>query len=215
MTDREKSNAEPPDIAAEESASTADPQAPADSAASQSPEPSPGEDFVATLQAQVAELNQKLAESNDRYVRARAELDNYRKRVQREFGEIRENAKAGTVQEVLSVFDHFRMAMTAAEQNADFQTLKQGMDMILAELNRTLDCWGIKTVDATGKMFDPTEHEAMAQQPSADVPAGQVLQQWKVGYRLGDRLLRPAAVVVSSGPASSEQTAPDNDQQVQ
>ncbi len=147
------------------------------------------------------DIQKIMTEANDKYLRARAEMDNYRRRVQREFGEIRELAKASTIEEFLPVFDHFQMAMLHINENPDINTLKQGMDMILAEFHRTLESLGATALDATGREFDPNEHEAVAQEPSDSVPAGKVLRQWKCGYRIGERLLRPATVVVSSGPA--------------
>ena len=150
------------------------------------------------------ELQDRLTETNERFLRAKAELDNYRKRVQREFSDIRAQVKTSTVQEFLPVFDHFQMAMDHAEQKPDFEALKQGMDLILAEFKRTLETLGITPVEAVGCPFDPTEHEAIAQEPSADVPEGHVVRQWKSGYKMGDKLLRPATVVVSSGKSEAD-----------
>ncbi len=146
------------------------------------------------------DLKTQLDQAQERYLRARAEMDNYRKRVQREFGEIRNASKVMVVSDFLTVFDHFQMATEHAEKNGDFNTLKQGMDMILTEFRRAFESLGVEQVSAVGKEFDPTEHEAVAHEPSQEIPAGQVLQQWKCGYRMGERLIRPATVVVSSGP---------------
>ena len=145
-------------------------------------------------------LQQELAEANDRLLRARADLENYRRRVQREYEQVRYTAKAATVEEFLNVFDHFQMAREHAANDSDVEALRRGMDLIMAEFEKALAGLGVERVNAVGQEFDPTQHEAMAQQPSTDVPAGHVLQQWKSGYRLGERLLRPATVVVSAGP---------------
>jgi len=155
---------------------------------------------------EAVDFEKQAAEALDRYIRAKAEMENYRKRVQRDFGEIRTNTKLMTASEFLTVFDHFQMAMAHAEQNADFATLKQGMDMILAEFKKAFENLGIAQVDAVGKEFDPNEHEAVAQEHNDDVPEGQVLRQWKSGYRMGERLIRPATVVVSSGPQPAGDT---------
>jgi len=151
------------------------------------------------------ELAAAMAEANDRYLRAKAELENYRKRVQREFAEIREYSKHSVIEEFLPVFDHFQMAMGHVGENADLATLKQGMDMILGEFRRTLENLGVEPIDAVAQPFDPNQHEAIAQEASEQVPEGHVLRQWKCGYRIGERLLRPATVVVSSGPAAEMQ----------
>ncbi len=167
------------------------------------------------LDEQLKKLEEQLRESGEKYMRLRAELDNYRKRMQREAGEIREYAKASTIEEFLSVFDHFQMAMDHVGQASDIATLKQGMQMILGEFRKTFESLGVKPVDATGQVFDPEQHDAVAQEPSSEVEAGRVLRQWKCGYRLGERLLRPATVIVSSGPpqaAASEQGEEDPDE---
>ncbi len=165
-----------------------------------------GEDAENTLAA----LESQLREMEDRFLRARAEVENYRKRMQRESAEIREYTKVNTIQEFFSVLDHFQMAMDHVEQTPDFNTLKQGMTMILGEFRRTFENLGVQTVDATGAEFNPNEHEAVAQEPSDEVPRDHVLRQWKCGYKLGDRLLRPASVIVSSGPAAEDNDDDDD-----
>ena len=159
-------------------------------------------------EAQLKALEIKAAEAEDRFVRGRAELENYRRRMQRELLDVRQQTKSATVLEFLSVLDPFQMAMDHVEESPDFKTLKTGMDMILSELKRTFENLGLERIDATGQPFDPNIHEAVAQQPSDTVPAETVLQQWKCGFRLGDKLVRPASVIVSSGP---EETAANND----
>ncbi len=158
----------------------------------------------ATAEEWPEEVKRGMAEANDRYLRAKAELENYRKRVQRELGEVRDYSKNMVIEEFLPVFDHFQMAMDHVGENADIQTLKQGMDMILGEFRRTLESLGVEQTNAVGQKFDPNLHEAIAQEASDDVPEGHVIRQWKCGYRIGERLLRPATVVVSSGPAADE-----------
>jgi molecular chaperone GrpE len=158
----------------------------------------------------IQKLEFELAQSKDRFLRAKAEMDNYRKRVQRDLADVRRQTKTMTIEEFLSVFDHFQMAQTHAEQNTDFATLKQGMDMILNEFSRVFENLGVLTVNAVNQPFDPNEHEALAEEASAEVPAGHVLRQWKCGFRMGERLLRPASVIVSSGPADEPEVESDD-----
>ena len=160
---------------------------------------SKAEDEVAGEVDQIQSLQSKLDEAKEKFLRAKAEYENYRKRIQREFGEVRNQVKLATIQEFLPVFDHFQMATEHTDKNADVETLKKGMDMISVEFKRTLDNLGVIAVDTVGQTFNPEEHEAMAEEASEDVPANQVLRQWRCGYRMGDRLIRPATVVVSSG----------------
>ncbi|MFW5802386.1 MAG: nucleotide exchange factor GrpE [Verrucomicrobiota bacterium] len=152
-------------------------------------------------------LRRDLQEANDRYVRARAEIDNYRKRTQREIADSRTATKAGTIEEFLTVFDHFQMAMNHAETSGDTATLKQGMDMILKEFERAFQNLGVEQISAEGQPFDPALHHAVAEEPNEELPPGSVVREWKPGYRLGDRLIRPASVVVSKGP----EEAPNDD----
>lgn len=168
-------------------------------------EETPGQD----ADAAVEDPQKLLDEARDKYLRSKAEFDNYRKRTQREFAEIREYVKLLTVQEFLTVLDHFRMAMDHADQSEDVATLKQGMEMILAEFERTFENLGVSEVKSVGEPFDPTLHEAIAQEPSEDMPEGHIVRQWKPGFSLGEKLIRPAAVIVSAGSpaADAEDTA--------
>jgi molecular chaperone GrpE len=97
--------------------------------------------------------------------------------------------------------------MEHADHNPDFQVLYQGMKLISSEFERTLESLGIQRVDAIGEEFDPNVHDAVSQEASDEVPAGRVLRQWKCGFRVGDRLIRPASVIVSSGPSAGTEAA--------
>lgn len=146
-------------------------------------------------------------EAGDKLLRTKAEFDNYRKRVQREFAEIREQTKMLTIHEFLTVYDHFQMALAHLDGASDVNSMKQGMELIRDEFGRTLQNLGVEQITAVGQAFDPEAHEAVAQEPSEDVPEGHVVRQWKAGFRLGDRLLRPATVVVSAGAGAEPEAA--------
>jgi len=195
-------------VPAEES-SNSSPSAGSDSVDSRSEEKNPEgeyaqekgsggeEDEKAKLKAQVEDLQA-------RYMRAKAEQENYRKRVQRQVSEAQSDAKLKTVSEFLTVYDHFRLAMDHADDNTDFQTLKQGMDMIYTEFSKAFENLGLEEIDAEGKTFDPELHEAVGQESSDEVPEGHVLKQWQKGYQLDDRLIRPAKVIVSAGSVAKD-----------
>jgi len=138
-------------------------------------------------------------ESREKALRRHAEFENYRKRTQREYGVVRAQTKASTIEEFLTIYDHFGMALSHGGE--DSSVLREGMEMIFAEFRRTFETLGVEELDTLGQPFDPAVHEALAQEASADVPEGHVLRQWKAGFRMGDKLLRPATVVVSAGPA--------------
>ena len=112
-----------------------------------------------------------------------------------------------TAQEFLQVYDYLLIARDHAKTSTDMQALLQGMEMITNEFSRALSSLGIETVMPAGEVFDPAAHEAAAQEPSADVPAGKIVRVWKCGFRVGERLLRPAVVVVSSGVPDAAGTA--------
>ena len=144
----------------------------------------------------------QLAEMKDRYLRLRAEFDNYRKRMAREALEVRENAKCQTVGEMLDVYDLFLLAMEHASKADDMNAIREGLKMIFNSFKHTFDNLGVTMMDVVGKDFNPKFHEAVSQEPSNDVPEGKVIRKWKNGFMMGERLLRPATVVVSSGPAA-------------
>ena len=146
-----------------------------------------------------------LAQANDRYLRARADFENYRKRMGREFGEIRESARQQTIAEFLNVFDMFLLAVDHADQATDLESLKQGLNMILSEFQRTFENLGVKRMETIGQDFDPNIHEATSQEPSDTIPEGKIIREWKAGFLLNSKLLRTANVVVSSGKQKEEE----------
>lgn len=150
-----------------------------------------------------------IAELNDKYLRLRADFDNYRKRMAREANETRERAKINVVSEFLPVYDFFSMAMISANQTDDMNAIKQGMQMILNEFKRAFDGLGLQELKAEGEKFDPNLHEAARTEVSDTVPEGIILKQWKAGYKMGEKLVRPAMVVVSAGPEKPKTVEPE------
>jgi molecular chaperone GrpE len=145
----------------------------------------------------------KADENWERLLRTTADFDNFKKRAAREKTEAVQYANLGLLQKLLPVLDNFEMALTAVESVKDdkLASLKSGVTMIQQQLKSALLETGLEEIDATGKVFDPTLHEAVAQQESSEVKDGNVLQQIRKGYRLKERLLRPAAVVVAKAPS--------------
>lgn len=147
-----------------------------------------------------------LALANDRFLRARADFENYRKRMAREFGEVRDSTRQQTIAEFLNVYDMFLLAVDHADQATDLESLKQGLKMILGEFQRTFENLGVKRMETLGQDFDPNIHEATSQEPSDTIPEGKIIREWKTGFLLNSKLLRTANVVVSSGKQSNEET---------
>ena len=166
-------------------------------------EASATEGEAAKEQAKPEEVDyvKKAAELEDKYLRCRAEFDNYRKRMAREFSEVRDQTRRMTVTDFLTVHDYFAMGMASIDTAPNMEILKQGMAMIWAEFQKVLDGLGVKAVDSVGKPFDAKIHEAVSQEASDTVPEGIVLREYKKAFMLGDKLLRPAVVIVSSKPA--------------
>lgn len=131
--------------------------------------------------------------------RSQAELDNFRKRVAREQQETRAYANADLLRSLIPIMDNFAMGLDAARAESEKSIVFMGMSMVHKQIEDFLRDMGVQEIEAQGKTFDPNLHEAMAQEASADVPEGVILRVMRRGYKLKDRLLRAACVVVSSG----------------
>jgi molecular chaperone GrpE len=143
-------------------------------------------------------------ENWDRLLRTSADFDNFKKRAVREKQEAVKYANESLLQKLLPVVDSLDMALAAAQTaglDAD-QSLQAGVGMVFQQLKAVLTEAGLEEVNAVGKLFDPNLHEALSQQETPDVPEGHVVQQARKGYRLRDRLLRPASVVVAKQPTA-------------
>jgi molecular chaperone GrpE len=156
--------------------------------------PSAGPDTLAAAEA-------KAQENWNNYMRARAELENYRKRAEREIDQARKFAVERFAGELLPVSDALEAGIHAGGSNPG--VLIEGAQATLRELNKAFDKAGIKVIDPQGQPFDPNWHEAMVAQESGDQPPNTVLSVVQKGFSLNGRLLRPARVVVSKSPADS------------
>ena len=152
---------------------------------------------VAELKAQAA----KAKEHWDLLLRTTADFDNFRKRAARERQDAVKFANESLLQKLIPVLDSFDMASAAAgASEGAAQSLQAGVNMILSQLRSAVTEAGLEEIDATGKTFDPNFHEAVSQQETAAVPEGQVVRQLRRGYKLRERLLRPATVIVAKKP---------------
>ena len=157
---------------------------------------------------QFQELQSKAAKADEnweKYVRAVADLDNYKKRAARERSDAIKYANEALIEKLLPIVDNFEAALAAANApqggaGANIDSLKMGINMIYTQLKSFLSDSGAEEIDAAGKQFDPNLHEAVSQQATTDAPEGQVVQQMRKGYRYRDRLIRPAMVVVARKP---------------
>lgn len=165
-----------------------------DTQAEQPAEPTAEEKLATELEA----ANAKVAEANDRYVRLMAEFDNFRRRSAKEQLDLIEVANGKLLEKFADVWENFDRAF-AAENKGDFANFEKGMQMIQTQFVKVLTDAGLEQIDPTGAEFDPNCHEALMQQPSETVPEGNVVTVFQKGYKLKNKILKTAKVIVSSG----------------
>jgi molecular chaperone GrpE len=163
--------------------------------------PPPVDTAGSKLEEQLAVAKQEAAASYDRYTRAVADMENFRKRTLREKEELRLYAVSGLMEDVVPILDNLGLGLAAAKQQTDVKSIVDGVSMTLEQFKTTLARHGLKEVNPAGLKFDPNFHECISHQPSGDVAEEHVIQVVRLGYTLNSRLLRPASVIVSSGPA--------------
>jgi molecular chaperone GrpE len=159
------------------------------------------------LQDQLAQLKAELSKYKDVALRSVADLDNYRKRMAREKDDAIRYANASFLERLIPILDNFELGMQAAKAGGSQSAVQDGMMMVFKQLQEFLASCGVETIDATGQHFDPNVHEAIAQEQNGEIPEGVVIRQLRKGYRLKDRLIRPANVVVSKGAHVGEDSA--------
>jgi molecular chaperone GrpE len=148
----------------------------------------------------LGELERQAREANERALRSHAELENYRKRAQRELADERRYAVVPLVRDLLPVVDNLERAMEAAQKSDGGQGLLEGVQMVATQLESILKQHQCVRIETVGAPFDPNQHQAIAQEPSDEYPAGTVTRAAQSGYKLHDRVIRPAQVFVSTGP---------------
>jgi len=159
----------------------------------------------------VADLELQIREANDRALRANAELENYRKRAQRELADERRYAVVPIARDLLPVVDNLERAIEATDtkvrslegtesSGSDVSHLLDGVKLVADQLEKVLEQHHCVRIETVGTPFDPNQHQAIAQEPSDEHPAGTVTRAAQVGYKLYDRVIRPAQVFVSTGP---------------
>lgn len=166
------------------------------------PPAAPEPPTVADIDVPDADIDRYQAEletMKDRHLRLQADFDNFRRRTQRERVDLQVRANEELIRELLPVLDHFELGLKTAAEHSTEGAVVDGFQMVYDQLCAALKRSGLVAVDASG-VFDPHQHEAVTHVPSAELPADTIVQQTRRGYRLGERLLRPAQVVVSSGP---------------
>jgi molecular chaperone GrpE len=151
-----------------------------------------------------AALAQEVADTKDRLLRALADMENLRRRTEREVSDARVYGVTSLARDLISVADDLRRALDAAEESAAIvegpaKALCDGVELIERQLLKVLERHGIRVFDPHGAKFDPNFHQALFEVPDANIPAGSVVQVIQPGFMIGERVLRPAMVGVSKG----------------
>ena len=197
--------------------STVPPAGPAaDAPAQTAAAASSGPMTLAVAEAAIGALQTEVAELKDRLLRTHADMDNIRKRSEKEKADAHKYAVSKFARDMIEVGDNFQRAIEtvpagAAEQNTALKSFLDGVTMTERELINTLERHGIKRIDPKGQPFNPHLHQAVMEAQNPDVPAGTVTQVYQLGYMIEDRVLRPAMVVVAKGgfkPVKSAESAP-------
>jgi molecular chaperone GrpE len=162
------------------------------------------EPTAADLQTQdelLGQLQGDLERFRDLALRSQADFDNFRKRAAREKDDAVKYANASFLERLIPILDNFELGLSAARSSKEASAILTGMDMVSRQLTDFLTQHGVEAINAEGQKFDPNLHEAVAQEASAAIPEGHIVRQLRKGFKLRDRLLRPATVMVSKGPA--------------
>jgi molecular chaperone GrpE len=165
------------------------------------PRTQPG-DRVAELEAELAVAREEAKDAKERWLRERADAENLKKRTARERADAIRFGTENLVRDLLPVVDNLERAVQAARGGGDGAPLVEGVSLVLKALHDVLGRHGVTRVEAEGTRFDPAHHEAVAHVESAEHEPNAVIQEHQPGYRLHDRLLRPAMVSVSKGPSN-------------
>jgi molecular chaperone GrpE len=157
-----------------------------------------------TPEERVAALEVEKAELKDRMLRIAAEFENYKKRTRKEMSEHEAKTREAVLRDFLDIADNLQRAITSWTEGGekDVKSVQDGVELVLRLFKSKLQCYSVTAIEAKGQPFDPRLHDAISQAPSAEVTPGTVLHELQKGYRVGERLLRPAIVVVAVAPPS-------------
>jgi molecular chaperone GrpE len=186
-----------------------------DAAGASAEQPQSPEAIAAALQAVIAEKDEEIAALKDQSLRALAEVENIRRRSEREKNDAAKFGASKLAGDLVSVVENLHRAVDSItdahkESSPLFKNLAMGVEMTLKELHSVLEKHGISRIDPTGQPFNHEQHQALSQIEHADAPEGTVLQVMQACYMMHDRLLSPAMVAVAKAPATPDDSAPDH-----
>ena len=152
--------------------------------------------------SQIQELNAKIAELESKILYMQADYQNFRRRTAKDISDARISGTANALEPFLNVNDFLGMAQMAIEKSDNVEAIKQGIMMIIQQYERAMEELNVSVLQTAGAKFDPELHDAMSQEYSDTVPEGCIIKEVRKGYKMGERLLRPANVIVSKGKES-------------
>lgn len=171
--------------------------------------PVPTEETPETPAVALDPRDQEIATLKDRLLRLQADFDNFRKRTVRDREDMARRAAEKTLKELLPAIDHFDLGIQAARKNHIKHAVVEGFEGILKQFQGILEKSGVTPIETRGQVFDPHNHECVAQIPSEEHPENVVIEETRKGYRLGTYVLRASQVIVSSGPAKPAAQEPE------
>ncbi|WP_027415802.1 nucleotide exchange factor GrpE [Aneurinibacillus terranovensis] len=150
------------------------------------------------LLAKIEQLTQEKEENYNKYLRAQADLQNFRARTNKEKEQLLTYSSQRVIEALLPVIDNFDRALSASKEATDMDTLVQGVEMVFRQLQQVLDQEGVTTLPGVGEPFDPNLHQAVMQEESSEYEPGIIIEEFQKGYKLKERVIRPSMVKVSS-----------------
>jgi molecular chaperone GrpE len=166
----------------------------------------PVEDEVTALRTQLQEKEAEAKANYDLFLRERADLENFKRRMQRDKAEALRFANEPLIRDLLPILDNLERAVSHAQDGGNSQPLVEGVSLVLRSFLDMVEKHGVSRVSAKGQLFDPAKHEAMAQVENTEVVPNTVVDEYAPAYSLHDRLLRPALVVVAKSPADEKKS---------
>ncbi|MEK7250898.1 MAG: nucleotide exchange factor GrpE [Bacteroidota bacterium] len=166
------------------------------------------------LKQKVEELQKQADSSKDQFLRKAAEFENYKRRTEVESFNLIKNANEGLIISLLPILGDFARSLKAGAENKDYEAFYKGVELIHNKFSKILEMQGLVPFDSVGKPFDVENHDALLQMPKEGVPPHTVIEEVERGYKLNDKVLRHAKVIVSAAPSPVEESAPKTQEEV-
>ncbi len=165
---------------------------------------------VTKMKEDLTERTSELKQTKDKFLRSVADMDNFRKRMDKEIIEHKKYSKVDFFLKIIPVLENFDRALCGAEMNEDFESFRKGLEIIDRQFKETLMSLGLKEFSDLGESFDPAKHEAIAVVTVNDKPENTVIEEVSKGYMVGDRVIKPAKVIVSKHVEGGQENAENN-----